>query len=69
MMKRLEHVFCEEGLRELGQRRLRWDFIRVWKYLQGGCKEDRARLSSQCLDQRKWHTQEALSGDRVDGLA
>jgi len=60
MMRRLEHIFYEERLRELGlfslkMRSLRGDLIKADKYLKGGCQEDGARLFLVCLTEGNGH--------------
>jgi len=66
MMSGLEHLSYKERLRELGvfslkKRRLKGDLISAYKYLQGGCQEDGAKIfsSAQRQDKGQWAQTEA----------
>lgn len=57
MIKGLELLSYEERLRHLGpfslqKRRLKIDLINLYKYLLGGCKENRTRLFSLVSSER-----------------
>jgi len=59
MIRRLEHLCCEERLRQLGlsrlgKRRVQGDLIAAFQYLRGACKKDRDRLFSKaCCDRTR----------------
>jgi len=58
IIRGVEHLSYKERLRELGlfslkKRRLRGDLKNASKYLQGGCQEDGARLTSVVPNNRK----------------
>ncbi|MCQ4187866.1 hypothetical protein FK515_30395, partial [Klebsiella pneumoniae] len=56
MIRGLEHLSCEDRLRELGlfsleKRRLQEDLIAVFQYLKGAYKKDEEKLFSRaCCD-------------------
>ncbi|KAK4811754.1 hypothetical protein QYF61_005322 [Mycteria americana] len=62
MIKGLEHLSTEERLRELelrepGEEKGQGDLIKVYKYVEAGCKEDGSRLFSVVpsdRDKRQW---------------
>lgn len=79
MIRDLEHLSCEERLRELGlfspgKRKLRRDIINVYKYPQEGCKEDRVRLFSVVPSYRQevmgtnWNTRNSVWPPRSNSV-
>jgi len=69
MVRGLEHLPCEDRLRELGlfsleKRRLRRDLIAVFQYLKGAYRKDGIELFIRACSNRV--TEMALKWKRVD---